>query len=128
MKITKKIKDEYVKGKLATSTQWALRCLMLVYGNQTKDEQMVGITHHHNNKGFTGTDAEFMTSLAQQYEKRNSLSPKQMGHLMKRMKKYHTQVLAVTDEKKLIECMHKDGVLSTQDVEDYQGMVFLKVI
>lgn len=124
-RITKKLKTEYIKSKLATSTVWALRCLMVVYGNQTSDEQLVGITHHDNKIGFTGTDANFMTSLAQQYEKRGSLSPKQMGFVMKRMKKYHKQVMAVVDEKKLIDCMHRDGVITTEDIENYKGELFL---
>ena len=127
-RITKKLKTEYVKSKLATSTAWALRCLMVVYGNQTSDEQTFGVSRHDNNIGFTGTDAEFMTSLALQYERSGSLSAKQMAFVMKRMKKYHKQVMAVMDENKLIDCMHRDSVISTEDIEHYKGMMFIKVL
>lgn len=127
-RITKKLKTEYVRSKLATSTAWAMRCLTVVYGNQTADEKCFGVAKHDNNIGFTGTDAEFMSSLALQYEKRGSLSPKQMGFVMKRMKKYHKQVIAVIDEKKLIDCMHKDSVISTEDIEHHKGLMFIKVL
>lgn len=127
-RITKKLKTEYIKSKLSTSTQWALKCLTVVYGNQTQDEQQVGITHHHNNKGFTGTDANFMTSLAQQYERKGYLSNKQMAHVMKRMKKYHKQVSVACDETKLIVSMMADGVITEEDFESYKSQIFVKAL
>jgi|SaaInlV_100m_DNA_2_1039680.scaffolds.fasta_scaffold13403_2 hypothetical protein len=127
-RITKKLRTEFVKSKLATSPAWALRALQVVYSNQTSDEKMFGVTSEHNNIGFTGTDGEFMSSLAKQYKQRGSLSPKQMGFVMTKMKKYHKQVLSVMDDNKLIDCMNKDGVLSEEDVEHHKGLMFLNMV
>jgi hypothetical protein len=125
-RITKKLKTEYVRKMLTTNKNWALRCLTVVYSNQTADEQCAGRTAHDNSIGFTGTDGEFMSSLASQYEKRKSLSPKQMAHVMKKMPKYHRQVLAVMDDKKLIDCMHRDGIVTSDDVDRYQTAIFIR--
>jgi hypothetical protein len=127
-RITNKLKIEFVKSKLTTSPAWALRALQVVYSNQTADERMFGITSENNNIGFTGTDGEFMSSLAKQYKQRGSLSPKQMKFVMTKMKKYHKQILVVMDDNKLIDCMHQDGVLSEQDVEQHKGLVFLNMV
>ena len=51
--------------------------------------------------GFTGYDAEFLTSLAKQYSKRKFLSPKQISKLHKVMPKYWRQLLDVSDKNKL---------------------------
>jgi hypothetical protein len=124
-KITKKSKVAYLKHKLTTCSNWALRCLEVVYANQTADEKEFAHTKHDNGIGFTGTDGEFMSSLAEQYAHRKSLSPKQMCILMKRMGKYHKQVLAVTTDRILVTCMHKDGFVTTEQLETYEGDNFL---
>ena len=128
MRITNKLKTEYVKNKLSTNDKWALAGLVVVYKNQTPDEQDTGIAHYDNNKGFTGVDANFMTSPAKQYESRGSLSPKQMVCVRKNMKKYHKQILLVTNDTKLIGCMHKDGLVSEGEIEKYKGNNFIKAL
>jgi hypothetical protein len=125
-RITKKLKTEYVRNKLASDQKWALRSLVIIMGFQTDDEQMTGHAYHDNNEGFTGADSEFMTSLATQYKSRGSLSPKQIVHVMKKMKKYSRQVMTVIDEKKLVTCMQRDGILTQQDVAAFEANQFLE--
>jgi hypothetical protein len=93
---TKKARIAHIREQLGTSAAWALRGLVRIYANQTADEQAVGTTKHHNDIGFTGADAEILTSFAQQYERRGSLSPKQMGLLFKKMPKYAKQLESVS--------------------------------
>ena len=124
-RITKKLKVEFVKTKLATDTNWALKALMIVYGNQTADEKFCGKTHYHNNIGFTGADDEFLTSLAKQFQTRGTLSYRQCEYLMKKIKKYHAQVLKVCDEEKLIMAMHHDRVITDTDIDAYKGQIFI---
>ena len=128
MKVTKKLKGEYLKHKLTTSEGWAIKALMVVYKFQTAEEQNVGTTKDHNNVGFTGTDGRFFSSLARQYEVRNKLTPKQMEFVMKRMKKYWNQLLMVSDEKKLVNCMLKDGWITDKDAEEFEQQLFLRII
>ncbi len=115
MKITKKLVREYLRNKLSTSDAWALRCLEVIYANQTPTEQSTDSTNCYNDIGFTGTDAELLSSFAKQYASRKSLSPKQMVLLKKKAKKYWKQVLTLTDRKKLLKCMIKDKAIEAKD-------------
>jgi len=116
LKITKKIIREYVRTKLASDKVWALRALEVVYNNQTDYEQINETTNEHNEVGFTGADGEILTSIANQYMRWRTLSPKQMEIVMKKMKKYWKQILPLMDTHKLYECMVRDGFLTKEQV------------
>ena len=89
-------KEDYIdqlKTRLATDIAAAQYGLLAIYKNQTWDEQKSESVNRHNNIGFTGADAKFLTSLAKQLKYRGSLSPKQNQYLMKHMPKYARQIL-----------------------------------
>ena len=98
-----------LKQRLATDDRWALRALMLVYKNQTADEQSTQQTLEHNGIGFSGPDAEILSSFAQQYQRRGRLSPKQMHLLKRKISSYAGQVARVADTTRLmaaLSCLH----------------------
>lgn len=102
MKATQKNIHSYVKSMLATNKVWALKALVRIYQeNQTSDEQVAKVTSHDNGIGFTGVDAGFLSSLAEHYLKRGSLSDKQMAFVFKKMPKYHGQVIKMSNSAKL---------------------------
>jgi len=90
---TKKARIEYVREALAKDVRWAQRGLIRIFENQTEDEQQHGDVVEDNGLGFTGTDADFLTSLAKQLIERGTLSPKQMVHVHKKMPKYGAQLV-----------------------------------
>lgn len=89
---TKKDRIAFIRQQLGSNPAWALRALIRIYENQTAAEQAAHATVEHNGVGFTGADAEILTSLAEQYSKRRSLSEKQMALLFKRIPKYARQL------------------------------------
>lgn len=93
---TKKARVAFIREKLSTDDRWILRGLLVIYSNQTTDEQSAGMTKYNNNIGFTGADAAFLTSLAQQYQRKSFLSEKQMPYLRKKMPKYSGQLESMT--------------------------------
>lgn len=102
MNATKKDTVSFVKKQLATNKLWAVKALVRIYQeNQTADEQAAKVTSHNNGIGFSGCDAEFLSSLAEQYLKRGSLSDKQMVFVFKKMPKYAAQVIKMSDATKL---------------------------
>ena len=105
MKLTKKAKAEFLKAKLAEDDRWALRALEVVYARQTMSEQNMRDTHDANGVGFTAFDAEILSSFAEQFEVRHTLSLKQKKLLHKKIPKYWKQVLAVSNEEKLVAAM-----------------------
>lgn len=82
-----------LKQQLATRPQQAINGLMRVFANQTADEQQEGSVRVHNGVGFVPTDAMILSSFAQQYQKKGSLSEKQMAILYKKMPKYAGQLI-----------------------------------
>jgi hypothetical protein len=102
MNATKKDTILFVKSKLSSDPVWALKALVRIYQeNQTNDEQVTQQTTHDNGIGFSGCDAQFLSSLAQNYLRYGRLSEKQMGFVFKKMPKYAKQVIAMSDATKL---------------------------
>ena len=92
----------YFREQLATKPNWALRALMVVYEKQTSREKAEGVAADTNGVGFNGQDAQLLTAFAQQVERwddqpakhyASPLSPRQMAVVMRRMKKYASQII-----------------------------------
>ena len=101
MTMTKKALLAALKERLAQDDRWALRALTVVYSNQTADERRVEQTIEHNGIGFSGPDAEILSSFARQYQQRGSLSPRQMTVLRRKIPSYAGQVARVADTTRL---------------------------
>ena len=101
MTMTKKALLAALKERLAQDDRWALRALSVVYRNQTADEQNAQQTLEHNGIGFSGPDAEILSSFARQYQQRGSLSPRQMHVLRRKIPSYAGQVARVADMTRL---------------------------
>ena len=94
-KITSKTQlVDILKAQLATRPQQAIKGLMRIYANQTETEQSSGEVIVNNGIGFVGVDSEILTSFAKQYERKGSLSEKQMTILYKKMPKYADQLIS----------------------------------
>ena len=91
-KVTKKQALEFLKFKLGTDDRWASNALLAIYGNQTDLEKSASLTIVENGQGFTGLDSTFLSSLAEQYTNRGSLSPHQLAILKLKMPKYRRQI------------------------------------
>jgi hypothetical protein len=118
MKVTQVQIRSFLKKKLSSDEAWALRALVRVHEFQTLSEQAAGITHEANSVGFSGCDAEFLTSLTRQYLTRGSLSPKQMAFVLKKIHRYWGQVKSLIPAEKLEslvvadlqrECAHSES-------------------
>ena len=79
------------KEKKSLTDGQLVAALLCVYGHQTAGEQAMAATVERNGEGFNGTDANFCSSLVEQFHRRGSLSPKQLAALRKIMPKYHRQ-------------------------------------
>ena len=93
---TKKDRTARLRLMLGSNAAWATRGLVRIFENQTEDEQDKDVTSDQNGIGFTGVDAEFLSSLAKQVIAGRTLSDKQMSHLFKKMPKYAKQLEKVS--------------------------------
>lgn len=112
-KLTMNDRKQYIKFKLSTDDAWALRALNKIFERQTIDEQNSETTMHLNQMGFTGTDANFLTSIVKNLKKYGRLTPKQMSFVKRIMPKYWQQILEIADRPKL-DSMILDWKLSQQ--------------
>jgi hypothetical protein len=99
--MTLKQAELLIKGKLSSDPYWTTHALVKLYGLQTEAERSAEAAILHNGKGFSGTDAEILTSFAKQWLAKKWLSPKQMTLLHKKMPKYWRQVYDMSDKSKL---------------------------
>ena len=105
MKITKKAKIAFIKEKLKSDDNWAKKALLRIYENQTAAEQESGETVENNGIGFTGVDANILTSFAEGLKKYGNLTVKQMAYLHKAIVKYAGQIYNISDDEKLERIM-----------------------
>jgi len=89
----------HIKAKVAVDPIWAIKALMRIYDDQTRDEQNAGHTSEHNGVGFSGIDGEILSSFAEQINKGRNMSKKQMILIHKKMPKYATQLEAAAAQK-----------------------------
>lgn len=107
-----KVKTLYTKEKL---THWLMtnpgfleRALLKLYARQTQDEQISQTATHHNRMGFSGVDAEILTSFAQQVIRKEQrgipegarLSPKQREVARKKLCRYTRQLAEIAEAHK----------------------------
>ena len=112
--ITKKRIKEYVQSKLKEDPRWTVKGLLKIHAAQTPREKACGIANVKNNIGFTGVDAEILTSFADQWKSKGRLSQRQWEILAGRMPKYWRQIILLCDHKKLMRGMMADGFLNEQ--------------
>jgi hypothetical protein len=98
---------EHFRVNLATNDKWALRALIVIYERQTDAEKSASVTTESNGVGFSGADAEILTSFAKRVKNFNPgvslyaspLSPRQMEVLKNRIKKYAAQIIKSMGDK-----------------------------
>jgi hypothetical protein len=102
----------FIQSQLATNPAWAIKGLVKIYTLQTSDEQASDTTSHNNGVGFSGCDANILSSFAKQVNAGRNLSPKQMVIVYKKMPRYYRQILQFISEDKMAELETK--VMSSQ--------------
>jgi len=83
---------KYFKSRLSTDANWAVRGMLRIYSYQTPDEQATLATRNLNNMGFSGCDAEILSSFSEQVQRGRTLSPKQLSIVFKKMPRYWKQL------------------------------------
>jgi len=97
------LEAEDIKLAIDNSPDFAIKCLMTIYDNQTQDEKEIEDTKYTNGIGFSGADAYILSSFAEQVQKFNRtpehlrifkypLSYKQFKLMQKKIKKYAKQL------------------------------------
>ena len=84
---SKKEIEMAIKAAITTERDRAIKAMLRIYEYQTEDEKACGTVDNLNGVGFAGTDAELLTSFCKQFERRKSLTDKQVAILFKKIGK-----------------------------------------
>lgn len=82
-----------LKQQISTSDRQALKALVTVYKNQTATEKAAKQTQVWNNVGFSGIDANILSSIASYYLTWNKVSDKQLAIVKRLMPRYANQLV-----------------------------------
>ena len=93
MKKAEKAYCEKIKQAIDTNDNAVKKAILIIYQNQTADEQVSENTIEHNGVGFTGVDAEFLSSIAVRIQRGLPLSEKQIIVGRRKIRKYSRQLL-----------------------------------
>ncbi|MCJ7747900.1 MAG: DEAD/DEAH box helicase [Desulfobacterales bacterium] len=78
-----------------SSDEWAVGALVRLYQFQTRDEQQAHRTNHLNECGFNSFDAGVLSDIAEFYQNKGFLTPRQLAFIKNALKKYINQLLRV---------------------------------
>ena len=97
---------ESITKLLLESDKAVERALLVLYANQTAEEQASKSTRHNNGKGFGQFDARIFSSFARWIQAGKHLSPRMLALCRKldkrgnvRIAKYHAQLIAAIAQK-----------------------------
>ena len=93
---SKKELVDFYKERLATNERWALRALERIAMRQTEYELENDLTNESNKVGFSGPDAEILTSFYRVVKKGYSLTPGQKAVLFRKIPKYAGQLVNIS--------------------------------
>lgn len=97
---TKKDRIAYLKEMLATNANWAKAGCARIFEYQTADEQRSEETRLWNGVGFSGADANILSSFAKKINAGTFYgSDRQMEILFRKMPKYAKQLDAIAQAK-----------------------------
>lgn len=119
---SKKEIEMAIKNAITTERDRAIKALLRIYEYQTEDEKACGTVDNLNGVGFVGTDSEILTSFCKQYEKRKSLTDKQMSILFKKIGKYAGQLTRQAISKNLY--VKEGGVWKVNHNPQLQNVLF----
>ena len=94
MSMKKVLTKDYIVELLTQNDVAVGRALLALRARQTQDEQCAQTTRHHNDMGFRPCDARMGTSMANFFQNRGYLSPKQLAY-WRRPTKTHPMRIAV---------------------------------
>lgn len=90
---------ESILNLLDTNNAAVERAILVVFRNQTSDEQRQETVKYHNNTGFTASDAHRGTYYAKWILAGKHLTRHHLERARKMAKKYHRQLLVAIAEK-----------------------------
>lgn len=96
---TQKAAKDALQGLLDSNDRAVYRAILLIYARQTDGEKTTMSTLVDNGIGFSGCDAELLSSYATQIQSRGWLTSNQLPYARRKIRKYWKQLWQLAEEK-----------------------------
>lgn len=96
---TQKQWKEYLQNLIRTNDRALFKAILLIDNRQTPREKLMGVTIENNSRGFSASDAPFLTSVASYIRTGRELSPKMIAISRNMMTHYWKQLYEISREK-----------------------------
>lgn len=83
--------------KLNKNDKWLQHGIIAIYQRQTRQEQQIQVTVEHNQKGFSGADASYLSYIAKWLMSGRNLDGKHLIKARARMQKYAGQLAKIAN-------------------------------
>ena len=98
---------EMVRNWILYSEAAVKRAAIVIYDQQTAEEQTHGLSLEENNKGFNKVDARELSEFAVRCKTNKPITVKQMNDARYKLLKYAQQIADITNAKKNIQMEFK---------------------
>lgn len=88
----------YLQNLVKTNDKALLRSILVIYNNQTDEEQVTGESTEENDVGFTKWDAKEMTAIAKKIQRHEALTKGELAKSRNKMCKYWKQLMVVSQK------------------------------
>lgn len=92
---------ELIQYKLSNDDKWVEKSILMLFENQTNDEQKVGFTKVYNDIGFNGVDGRYLSYCAKWIIRGNHLNEKHMNKCKHKLPKYWKQIQNIIKQKEV---------------------------
>lgn len=96
---TQKAAKEALQALLDSNDRAVYRAILLIYDRQTEGEKETMCTIADNGIGFSGCDAELLSSFATQIKARGWLTSNQLPFARRKIRKYWRQLWQLAEQK-----------------------------
>lgn len=96
---TQKAAKLALQALLDSNDKAVYRAILLIYARQTAGEKTTMSTLEDNGIGFSGCDAELLSSYATQIQTRGWLTTNQLPHARRKIRKYWRQLWQLAEQK-----------------------------
>lgn len=105
---------EEIKDIINRNDRQLCLAIVQIYNCQTDDEKLYKETSHDNGIGFNAFDSEILSSFAEQYLERGSLTKRQLEIARKKMQKYNRQLVELAN-KQALQKLHEHDLKNYND-------------
>ena len=104
---TRKEIVSFMRWRIRYDWEWTKKAVLTLYNRQTESEKRKGISDQHNDIGFSGYDAPYLTFVAIRINKKEEFDASEKAEIQRIIRRYGEQMVEASDVDKLEKALHE---------------------